>query len=177
MEICYIGIGSNLGDRYFYLESAIRRMRLLPETRVLKISRSIETKPVGGPPQGPYLNAVIEISTGLGPYQLLSALQKIESDLGRVRLEKNGPRTIDLDILTYGNTVIEERALSVPHPCILERAFVLVPLREVAPEAVEKVKYLLQDRGHKKGRAKRVIVKRNKPLVKKRKPGKTRQTK
>jgi 2-amino-4-hydroxy-6-hydroxymethyldihydropteridine diphosphokinase len=140
MVIAHIGIGSNLGDRRYHIDSALRKIRMLIRTRVNKISRIIETPPVGGPAQGPYLNAVLEIETGLSPYQLLQELQKIEADLGRVRLVKDGPRTIDLDILTYGNFCIKEEALCIPHPRILEREFVLRPLSEIAPQEVKKLK-------------------------------------
>jgi len=153
MVTCYIAIGSNLGDRQYNINTAIKKIRMLIGTRVKKISRIIETLPQGGPPQGPYLNAVLEIETEFLPYQLLQELQKIESSLGRVRAVKNGPRTIDLDILTYGDLCINEEALCLPHPRILEREFVLLPLREVAPLAVEKFirasKKIKQKRGKK----------------------------
>jgi len=139
MITCYIGVGSNLGDRQYYINTAIRKIMMLIGTRVRKISRIIESFPQGGPVQGPYLNGVIEIETELNPYQLLQELHKIESSLGRVRVVKNGPRTIDLDILTYGDLCINEEALCIPHPRILEREFVLGPLGEIAPEVVRKL--------------------------------------
>lgn len=139
MVTCYIGIGSNLGDRQYNINTAIKKIMMLMGTRVRKISRIIETLPQGGPPQGPYLNAVLEIETELSPYQLLQELQKVESSLGRLRLVKDGPRTIDLDILTYGDLCINEEALCLPHPHILEREFVLEPLREIAPEVVKRL--------------------------------------
>jgi len=142
MVLCYIGIGSNLGDRQYYIDAAVRKMRMLPGTKVRKVSCSLETLPQGGPVQGPYLNAVAEIETGLDPYHLLRELQNIETGLGRVRTVVNGPRTIDLDILTYGDTCITEEALCIPHPRILEREFVLAPLREIAPAVIAKIKKL-----------------------------------
>ncbi|MFH1507335.1 MAG: 2-amino-4-hydroxy-6-hydroxymethyldihydropteridine diphosphokinase [Candidatus Omnitrophota bacterium] len=139
MVTCCLGIGSNLGDRLNCINAAIRKIRSLPLTRVNKISEIIESLPEGGPAQGMYLNGVIEIETELNPYQLLQELQKIESNLGRVRAVVNGPRTIDLDILTYADAVFDEQALCIPHPRILEREFVLRPLRQIAPQLVERL--------------------------------------
>jgi 2-amino-4-hydroxy-6-hydroxymethyldihydropteridine diphosphokinase len=120
----------------------LRKLKSLTLTKVRRISGVVESLPQGGPVQGPYLNAVVEIETDLSPYQLLAELQNIESALGRVRTIINGPRTIDLDILTYGDICMEERALCIPHPRIMEREFVLAPLREIAPQMVEKIKKL-----------------------------------
>jgi len=140
MVTCYIGIGSNLGDRRYHIDKAIKEIRMLGVTKVKKISRIIETLPQGGPVQGPYLNGVLEIETQLTPYQLLQELQKIETALGRVRTVINGPRTIDLDILTYADLRIHEDALCIPHPRMMERDFVLVPLKEIAPAVVDTLK-------------------------------------
>jgi len=140
MVLCYIGLGSNLGDRQQYIKAALRKMKSLTRTKVRKVSSIIESEPQGGPVQGPYLNAVVELETDLGPYQLLAELQSIESALGRVRTTVNGPRTVDLDILTYGDVCMEEEALCIPHPRILEREFVIVPLKEIAPQIIEKIK-------------------------------------
>jgi 2-amino-4-hydroxy-6-hydroxymethyldihydropteridine diphosphokinase len=140
MITCYIGIGSNLGERRFNLQLAIKELKKLFTTRVTRVSSLIETAPVGGPPgQGMYLNGVVEIETELPPYQLLKELQRIESFLGRVRTVENAPRPIDLDILLYGDYCINEEALCIPHPRMLERDFVLVPLREIAPQLTEKL--------------------------------------
>ncbi|MFH1281223.1 MAG: 2-amino-4-hydroxy-6-hydroxymethyldihydropteridine diphosphokinase [Candidatus Omnitrophota bacterium] len=136
MATVYIGIGSNLGDRPAYIKSAIMKIKKLPSASVKKISSTIESAPQGGPEQGPYLNSVIEITTDFTPHQLLRELQKIESELGRLRTVVNGPRTIDLDILLYGDICINEQALNIPHPRILERDFVLYPLKEIAPDLV-----------------------------------------
>lgn len=133
MPICYIGLGSNLGDRKKNIQSAIERINRIKATAVTKVSTFIETKPLGGPAQPDFLNAAIEITTDLSPRTLLHNLQEIESQLGRVRLEKNGPRTIDLDILFFNSQRIKEDGLVVPHPSINEREFVLRPLREIAP--------------------------------------------
>jgi len=140
MVLCYIGLGSNLGDRQHNLSTAVRKMKSLMHTKVRRVSSVIETPPQGGPVQGLYLNAVAEIETGLDPYSLLVELQNIEAALGRVRTALNGPRTIDLDILTYGDVCMAEEALCIPHPRILEREFVLLPLREIAPSVIEKVR-------------------------------------
>ena len=141
MVTCYVGIGSNLGDRQYYINSAIRKIRLLPNTRVTNVSRKIETLPEAGPAQGEYLNCVIEIRTDLSPHELLKGLQNIESDLGRIRAVKNGPRNIDLDILLYGNVKIKEVALCIPHPRMTRRGFVMNPLNEIAPDIVRKLKH------------------------------------
>ena len=140
MVICYIALGSNLGDRKLYIESAIKKIRCLANTKVRKVSSVIETVAQGGPPQGPYLNAVLEAETELSPYQLLQELQRIEETLGRVRTVLNAPRIIDLDILVYGDISMKEEALCIPHPRILERDFVLIPLKEIAPELVKKLR-------------------------------------
>jgi len=140
MVICCIAVGSNLGERRFNIESAIRRVRTLANTRVLQVSSIMESAPEGGPAQGPYLNAVFTIQTDLTPYQLLQELQRIESLLGRVRTVVNGPRTIDLDILTYGDVRMIEPALCIPHPRMLQRDFVMVPLKEIAPEMLTRLK-------------------------------------
>ncbi|MFA5118046.1 MAG: 2-amino-4-hydroxy-6-hydroxymethyldihydropteridine diphosphokinase [Candidatus Omnitrophota bacterium] len=134
---CYIGIGSNLGDRLYNIQSAVKKVMMLDFTRVRKLSTIITSPPQGGPlGQGPYLNAVLEIDTQLTPYRLLQELQKVESSLGRIRTVKDAPRIIDLDILTYGDVCMNEEALCIPHPRIPERDFVLIPLREIAPVEV-----------------------------------------
>lgn len=137
MTTCYIGLGSNLGDRLKNIEQAIAKISQLKGARVEKISSIIETEPVGGPAQGRFLNAVIGIQTDLSAQELLRSLQNIERDLGRKRLVKNGPRTIDLDILTFGGQKINDINLTVPHPKIKQRDFVLLPLREIAQDIVE----------------------------------------
>jgi 2-amino-4-hydroxy-6-hydroxymethyldihydropteridine diphosphokinase len=129
--LCYIGIGSNLGDRLGYIESAIKKLKETDKIKINKISSIHETEPVGGPKQGKYLNAAIEIDTGLNPKELLARLQNIESQLGRKRTVKNAARTIDLDILLYGNDNIDEPDLKIPHPNMREREFVMKPLKEI----------------------------------------------
>ena len=102
--------------------------------KILKQSSLIETEPAGGPPQGKFLNAVIEIETSLKPLELLNVLQNIEQQLGRVRSIPNAPRTIDLDILLYDQINMQTPGLTIPHPRMFEREFVLKPLKEIAPQ-------------------------------------------
>ena len=133
MVICYIGLGSNLGNRRRNISEAIKRIDSLKGTEVVKVSKIIETDPIGGlPRQSKFLNGVLKIKTELTPAILLKNLQEIEQQLGRLKRHiRNGPRTIDLDILFYGNNIIRQKELKVPHPKILERDFVLKPLLEV----------------------------------------------
>jgi 3-oxoacyl-[acyl-carrier protein] reductase len=134
---CYIALGSNLGDRQAALDQAISLLRARPGIRVAKVSRAWETAPVGGPAdQGPFLNAAAQLETDLPPREVLDAMLAVEQQLGRVRAERFGPRTIDLDLLLYGEEIIDEAELQVPHPRMHERTFVLGPLVEIAPAAV-----------------------------------------
>lgn len=133
-ERVYLGVGSNLGDRKFYLERAKALTLRLPHTRFLRGSSALETEPVGGPPQGKFLNTAWEIETQLSPQALKEALLQIETQLGRKRSVPNAPREIDIDILFYGNQVIEEDGLQIPHPRLYERLFVLAPLAELIPD-------------------------------------------
>src|SRR5438046_750339 len=113
----YIALGSNLGDRRAMLDAAVARLRATPEIEVTRVSSYHETEPVGGPSgQGKYLNAAAELRTTLDAQQLLTVMQSIESDIGRVRAERHGPRTIDLDILLFGDEIIKNDVLTVPHP-------------------------------------------------------------
>ena len=132
MVICYLGIGSNLGDRNRNIKEAIKKINLLKDTQVIKISKIIETKPVGGPPaQGNFLNAALKIQTRIPPLKLLKDLKKIEKGLGRTKSVKYGPRVIDLDILFYGERIINTKELTIPHPRLFARDFVIKPLSEV----------------------------------------------
>jgi 2-amino-4-hydroxy-6-hydroxymethyldihydropteridine diphosphokinase len=147
----YIGLGSNLGDRRDYLDRAVRELGQRPGVRIIKLSSYHETAPVGGPPGQPdFLNAAAEVQTDLPPDALLRTLLDIEQGLGRVRSEHHGPRTVDLDLLLYGDLALAEPDLTVPHPRMHERRFVLAPLAEIAPHAVHPVFHrtvaeLLQD--------------------------------
>lgn len=129
--LCYIGIGSNLGDRQKNIEDAVRRLRETDGISVEKVSPIYETDPVGGPRQPKYLNGVIEIETTLEPRELLVAVQRIEDQFGRKRDIRHGPRTIDLDILTYGDKKVDEPGLKIPHPEMDKREFVQKPLKDI----------------------------------------------
>lgn len=132
MEICYLGVGSNLGNRRRNILSAIKRLRFLKHARVIKVSNLFMTDPVGGPAsQGKFLNGAIKVKTSLSPQAFLNELKRIESELGRKRNILNGPRTIDLDILFYGERIIKTKVLTVPHPRLFFRKFVLTPLSEI----------------------------------------------
>jgi 2-amino-4-hydroxy-6-hydroxymethyldihydropteridine diphosphokinase len=128
----YIGLGSNLGDRMFHLREAIRLLDTHPGIRVTRLSSVYETAPVGFLDQPDFCNMVAEVRTTLSAYGLLRAMLETERTLHRVRTVRWGPRTIDLDLLLYGEEVIRQNCLEVPHPRMAERAFVLVPLYEIA---------------------------------------------
>ncbi|HXG10994.1 MAG TPA: 2-amino-4-hydroxy-6-hydroxymethyldihydropteridine diphosphokinase [Gemmataceae bacterium] len=136
----YIALGSNLGYRRNYLDRALQALQERDGIVVTRVSSYYRTAPVGGPPgQKDYLNAAAELQTELEPRELLQALLEIERSLGRVRREKHGPRTIDLDLLLYGDLVEHTADLTVPHPHWHERLFVLQPLAEIAPDAVHPI--------------------------------------
>ena len=130
----FIGLGANLGDRMETLRAAVEQLAREPGFLLRQTSRVYETEPVG-PPQPRYLNAVVRIGTLLSPRVTLRRLLEIEELLGRVRRERWGSREIDLDLLLYGDRIVAEGALRVPHPRLHERAFALVPLAEIAPDA------------------------------------------
>ncbi len=137
MAIVFIGIGSNLGDREAYIQKAVALLRENENVKVLAVSTLIETDPVGGPEQGRFLNGALQIDTDLLPPDLLSALKNIERRCGRQKTDVNGPRTLDLDILFYDDVVIVDgKSLSIPHPRIADRSFVLRPLAQIAPDLV-----------------------------------------
>ncbi len=131
MTVAWLGIGSNLGDRLGFLKAAATSVNALPETAVLKKSAIYETAPIGGVEQDFFLNGVLKIETGLSPEQLLQAVLQIEALNGRERTIHWGPRTLDIDILAYGEQEINQINLQVPHPFLGERAFVLVPWAEL----------------------------------------------
>lgn len=130
-----LSVGSNLGDRLGTLQGCVQAIGGLTGTDVLAISPVYETAPVGGPAQPDYLNAVLTVRTALGPRALLAATQGIEADFGRVRAERFGPRTLDIDIISYDGEVSDDPVLTLPHPRAHERAFVLAPWHDVDPEA------------------------------------------
>jgi 2-amino-4-hydroxy-6-hydroxymethyldihydropteridine diphosphokinase len=135
----FIGLGSNLGDRESMIRMALDDLARLPETTLVRASSLYDTEPVGDVDQPNFLNAVAQIDTELTARQLLWNLQLIERRLGRVRTQKWGPRTIDLDLLLYGALVVDEPDLKVPHPELIRRSFVLVPLVELDPLLVHPV--------------------------------------
>jgi len=131
MVVCYLGVGSNLGNRRENVQKALDYLTRTKGIKIEKSSRIYETKPMGGPLQGKFLNAAIKIRTSLKPQLLLETLKKIEKDLGRKPTVRFGPRAIDLDILLYGNQTIKTKNLIIPHPRMFRRQFVLKPLREI----------------------------------------------
>ena len=133
MKIVYLGLGSNVGDSETLLRSALDGLNG-PDLRLLRVSSTYETEPIGLREQRWFLNLAAEFETELFPKQLLHRIQKIERDLGRRRTVPNGPRTIDIDILLYGNSVIATDELQIPHPRYRERRFTLAPLAELNPE-------------------------------------------
>jgi 2-amino-4-hydroxy-6-hydroxymethyldihydropteridine diphosphokinase len=133
----FIALGSNLGDRERYLQEAIRLLNDHPLIEVIRCSDVYETDPVGYADQGSFLNMVAAVRTALSPSQLHAHMQHIENRLGRVRTIPNGPRTVDLDLLLYDHTELHTPELTVPHPRMWERAFVLVPLLDAIGERPE----------------------------------------
>ena len=134
MATAYIGLGSNLGDRMATLRSAVQRLQTLG--RITRVSSLYETEPVGYLDQPRFLNAVVALETALAPVDLLRALLGIERELGRTRSFPNAPRALDLDLLLVDDVTLETAELNLPHPRLHDRAFVLVPLADLAPEMV-----------------------------------------
>jgi 2-amino-4-hydroxy-6-hydroxymethyldihydropteridine diphosphokinase len=139
-SIAYIALGSNLDDRRGTLEGAIAALISTPGVAVRAVSLFHETRPVGGPPgQGPYVNAAAALATTLDPFGLLNVLHEIEQRFGRTRTVHWGERTLDLDLLLFDDRVIDTPKLTIPHPRMAVRRFVLEPLAEIAPDAVDPV--------------------------------------
>lgn len=138
MATVYLGLGSNLGNRKSNIKSALIYLGK-NEVEVKKISTIIETEPVGGPRQSKFLNAVIEAETRLNPEDLLALIKIIEQKLGREKTAVNAPRPIDIDILLYDRVRIDTPQLTIPHPRMLVRDFVLNPLREIAPLVAQEI--------------------------------------
>ncbi len=131
----YIGLGANLGDARVAVVSAIGALADMPQTQLQAQSRLYTSAPMGENATGEnYVNAVVQLSTALSAHDLLNELQRIERAFGRERSVRNAPRTLDLDVLLYGDACIEDEVLSIPHPRMHERAFVLRPLFDIAPE-------------------------------------------
>ena len=133
MKRVYLSLGSNIGDREGNLRKAVERLAA-QEIRMLHASRIYETEPVDYKDQAWFLNQVVEAETALFPMQLLTRIGRVERELGRRRTVRNGPRTIDIDILFYGAATVETARLEIPHPRIAQRRFVLAPLAELAPD-------------------------------------------
>ncbi len=133
-HLCYIGLGSNLEHPVTQVATALLELERLPDCRNLKHSSLYRSDPVGPPGQPDYINAVASLETTLLPLELLDALQALEQRHQRVRIEHWGPRTLDLDLLLFGDQQILNERLTVPHPYLHERSFVLFPLAEIAPQ-------------------------------------------
>jgi 2-amino-4-hydroxy-6-hydroxymethyldihydropteridine diphosphokinase len=136
-ELVYLSLGSNIGDRAANLNAAIDRLRVLGE--VVAVSSFYETEPVEFIAQAWFLNCAVALDTEKTPRQLLAGILDIEQQLGRRRGRKKGPRIIDLDILLFGNSIVDDPGLTIPHPAMHERRFVLEPLAEIAPDALHPV--------------------------------------
>jgi len=132
----FVALGSNLDDPVAQIRSGLAALAALPQTRLARTSSFYRNPPAGFLEQPDFVNAAAMIETGLGPGELLDALLAIERAHGRQRLRANGPRTLDLDLALFGDRVIREPRLTVPHPRLAERAFVLVPILEIAPDAL-----------------------------------------
>jgi 2-amino-4-hydroxy-6-hydroxymethyldihydropteridine diphosphokinase len=133
-----VALGSNLGDRFEYLQTAVDELNQISQTKIQKISNVYETVPVGGPEQGKYLNAVLSLETELTAQELLLKMLLIELNLGRQREVIWGPRTIDLDLIWFNDETIDSEKLIIPHPRAIERCFVLKPWSDIDPGAILK---------------------------------------
>ncbi|HXE38459.1 MAG TPA: 2-amino-4-hydroxy-6-hydroxymethyldihydropteridine diphosphokinase [Azonexus sp.] len=136
MNIAYVALGANLGDPASTIRAAFGALANLPESRVVHCSSLYRTAPVGILDQPEFVNAVAMLETTLAPEALLDALLEVEQRFGRIRAEKNGPRTLDLDLLLYDDQFVELPRLTLPHPRLHLRAFVLQPLAELAPDLI-----------------------------------------
>ncbi|MBT9171681.1 MAG: 2-amino-4-hydroxy-6-hydroxymethyldihydropteridine pyrophosphokinase [Syntrophomonadaceae bacterium] len=134
MAEAYLGLGSNLGDRCAMLDEAVRRLARHPGISVVRVAAYRETAPVDYLEQGNFINTAVAVNTSLSPLELLETVQQIEAEFGRKREVRFGPRTLDIDILLYGDLVVDGGLLVLPHPRLHEREFVLVPLAEIAPQ-------------------------------------------
>lgn len=132
----HLALGSNLGDRHGHLTIAIAALDVNDTIDVVAVSDLYETDPIGGPDQDAFLNLVVAVDTTLAPLELLDVCQSLEAAANRVRIEHWGPRTLDVDIVLFGDMTIDEPRLTVPHPRMSERRFVIEPLADVAPDAV-----------------------------------------
>lgn len=135
MAKAFLGLGSNLGEREKQLDFAVERLQAHPQIADLKVADYLETEPVGYLDQDKFLNTVVELSTTLAPHELLAVAQEIEEAAKRVRIIRWGPRTLDVDILLYDDLCLDDPDLTIPHPRMREREFVLAPLAQIAPDA------------------------------------------
>lgn len=133
MTLAYVALGSNLGDPRQQVLDAMEALAKLPDTRLLKRSHLYRTPPWGVLEQPPFINAAVQLDTTLSPHGLLDALIGIEQTAGRERTQRNGPRTLDLDLLYVDGVQLDDERLTLPHPRMTERAFVLLPLHDLAP--------------------------------------------
>jgi 2-amino-4-hydroxy-6-hydroxymethyldihydropteridine diphosphokinase len=149
MTIVYIGLGSNLGGDFASpkqnITSAINSLAKIKSIQIIRISSFYESKPIGPQDQSDYINAVIKLKTNLDSTKLLNSLQTIENHHGRIRSQYWGPRTLDLDILLFGDQIIHNDRLTIPHTEICNRSFVLVPLSEIEPDCVIPEKGIVSD--------------------------------
>ena len=136
MTRAYLALGSNLGDRLAHLQGAVDSLGEATGVQVVAVSRVYETDPVGGPEQDAFLNAVVAVDTDLDPHGLLALAHALETEARRVRAERWGPRTLDVDVLLYDDLTIDDPDLQIPHPRMWERGFVVAPLHDVAPDRV-----------------------------------------
>lgn len=139
MERVLLSLGANVGKPAANLQTALKALEVLPETRVTKVSSVFETEPVGPQDQPVFLNMAAEVETALGPLELLDAIQEIEHRIGRTRTVRWGPREIDIDIVLWEQRILDTERLALPHTEFRKRAFVLAPLAEIAPDAVDPV--------------------------------------
>lgn len=137
--IAYIAIGSNLGDRAANVRKAVLRAADEVKATLVSMSSLYETEPWGIKEQGAFVNAVMGVEIAISPAELLAHLKSVEAGMGREKAERWGPRVIDLDIIFYGGLVMDEKGLTIPHPGAHERAFVMVPLAEIAPDFIHPV--------------------------------------
>ncbi|MCU5747019.1 2-amino-4-hydroxy-6-hydroxymethyldihydropteridine diphosphokinase [Staphylococcus sp. SQ8-PEA] len=139
MVEAYLSLGSNMGERAYHLREALSLLDQIEGINVTKVSSIYETAPIGYTDQDPFLNLCAKVETSLAPHDLLHRCLDVERRLHRVREIRWGPRTCDIDIILYGDEQIDDNELTVPHPRMRERAFVIIPLQEIAPRAVEPV--------------------------------------
>ena len=136
MAAVFLSLGSNLGDREANIRKALDLIAIIPDTHIIRVSSLYETEPVGFTDQPDFINAAVLIETGLSPDDLLHALLNAEKEMGRVRNLRWGPRVIDIDILMHDALTISSDDITLPHPRMMERAFVMAPLAEIAPDLV-----------------------------------------